>query len=330
VSHVGVCAGCSSDIGLSAARPSIGADGRVALFCGSCAVNGPPRRDEPAAILVAPPEAIEREPRRSRVARVAMPIAGIGVAFAAMLSSAAVTVVERDPVRVTANVPEGIEPERVAVRVIDPGAVGAPMLDDVPAVPRTTTTETLEEVDLDILEEDRPSLRDWVHPVTGTDEKTPARSTRRFGAHRHGASDSGKCGSGHCGLDLAGPRGRPVVAVAWGTVVRVEHSASGRDGKSGRYVRVEHPEGVFTSYMHLDAIEAEIRVGDEVVAGQVLGTLGKTGIHSAEQHLHFGLEIEVAGKLSYIDPTPFLQRAEVVPVPAPDEIRLTPEERSNW
>jgi murein DD-endopeptidase MepM/ murein hydrolase activator NlpD len=142
-------------------------------------------------------------------------------------------------------------------------------------------------------------------------------------------SDPTKCGSGHCGLDLAGPRGRPVVAVAWGTVVRVEHSASGRDGRSGRYVRIEHPEGVFTSYMHLDAIEADIKVGDEVVAGQVLGTLGKTGIHSGEQHLHFGLEIQIDGAVRYIDPTPFLQRAEVVPIPE-EELHLTPEQRSNW
>ncbi|HUQ07348.1 MAG TPA: M23 family metallopeptidase [Kofleriaceae bacterium] len=329
MTHVGACAGCSCDIGLSSARPVIGADGRVVLFCVACIEHGPPQREAPAPLLVAP-AVVAREPRRSRFARLAMPIAGIGIAFAAMLSSAAVTVVEREPERVTANLPEpDLEPERVAVRVIEPATVAAVHLDEAPPS-RTTTTETLEQIDLDGLEDDRPSLRDWVHPVTGTDEKTPARSTRRFGAQRHGVSDPTKCGSGHCGLDLAGPRGRPVVAVAWGTVVRVEHSVNGRDGRSGRYVRLEHPEGVFTEYMHLDAIEAEIKVGDDVVAGQVLGTLGKSGIHSGEQHLHFGLEIQIDGTLRYVDPTPFLQRAEVVPIPAPDELRLTPEDRSNW
>jgi murein DD-endopeptidase MepM/ murein hydrolase activator NlpD len=310
----------------------IGADGRVVLFCMSCIANGPPQREAPGpSVVVVAPAAVEHAPRRSRLARSGMLVAGIGVAFAAMLSSAAVTVVEREPVRVTANLPDpAIEPERVAVRVIEPAAVEEIHIDEEPPPSRTTTTETLEQIELDGLEDDRPSLRDWVHPVTGTDEKVPARGTRRFGAHRRGVSDPTKCGSGHCGLDLAGPRGRPVVSVAWGTVVRVEHSASGRDGRSGRYVRVEHPEGVFTEYMHLDAIEAEIKVGDEVVAGQVLGTLGKTGIHSGEQHLHFGLEIAIEGKLRYIDPTPFLERAEVVAIPPPDEIRLTPEERSNW
>lgn len=318
--------GCGESIALHAARPAIGADGRVALWCVSCVENGPPAREvAPAIAPVA--ELVESPP--SRLRRALMPLVGVAVAFVAMMSSAAVTVIERSPESTVANVTGPVVTEPVAVRVLEPAVVEAQHVDPVAAAPRTTTTETLEQLELDPLEDDRPSLRDWVHPVTGTDEKTPARSTRRFGAHRDGVSDPTKCGSGHCGLDLAGPRGRPVVAVAWGTVVRVEHSARGRDGRSGRYVRLEHPEGVFTSYMHLDAIEADLKVGDEVVAGQVLGTLGKTGIYHGEQHLHFGLEIAIDGVVRYVDPTPFLERAEVVPVPI-EELRLTPEERSNW
>jgi murein DD-endopeptidase MepM/ murein hydrolase activator NlpD len=319
--------GCGSGIALHAARPIIGADGRVALWCASCAVNGPPRREAAAPVAIV--EAVEPpEPRRSRFVRAVMPVVGAAIAFVAMMSTAAVTVIEKGPESTTvANVADDVIREAVAVRVLELGA----QQDEVVVEPeiRTTTTETLDQIELDPLEDDRPSLRDWVHPVTGTDEKVPARSTRRFGAHREGVSDPTKCGSGHCGLDLAGPRGRPVVAVAWGTVVRVEHAARGRDGRSGRYVRIEHPEGVFTSYMHLDAIEADLRVGDEVVAGQVIGTLGKTGIYHGEQHLHFGLEIEIDGALRYVDATPFLERAEVVPVPT-DELHLLPEERSNW
>lgn len=320
--------GCGCGIGLCSARPVIGADGRVALYCVSCIEHGPPVREEPTTIAQTT-DAIEPDSRRVRLSRAVMPLVGVGVAFAAMLSSAAVTVIDQEPIRVTANIGDPIaEPEQVGVRVIEPVIVEAQFIDEV-APPRTATTETLEEVDLDVLEEERPSLRDWVHPVTGSTEKTPARSTRRFGAHRDGVSVPNRCGQGHCGVDLDGPRGRPIVAVAWGTVVRVEHSANGRDGRSGRYVRIEHPEGVFTSYMHLDAIEAEMKVGDEVVAGQVVGTLGKTGIHGSAPHLHFGLEIQMEGSIRFVDPSPFLERAEVVPVPV-DELRLTPEERSNW
>jgi murein DD-endopeptidase MepM/ murein hydrolase activator NlpD len=281
---------------------------------------------EPAPAIVAIADDVAPEPRRSRFARVVMPVVGVAVAFVAMMSTAAVTVIERAPPSTTiANVADDIIREPVAVRVIEPAAAQ----NDEPAPPelRTTTTDTHEEIDVDPLVEDRPSLRDWVHPVTGTEEKVPARSTRRFDAQRSHSTDPSKCG--HCGLDLAGPRGRPVVAVAWGTVVRVEHRERGRDGRSGRYVRIEHPEGIFTSYMHLDAIEADLKVGDEVVAGQVIGTLGKTAIYHGEQHLHFSLEIMIDGKLRHVDPTPFLERAEVVPVPT-DELRLAPEDRANW
>jgi murein DD-endopeptidase MepM/ murein hydrolase activator NlpD len=327
VSHVAACVGCSRDIGLASARPVIGADGKVALWCASCIEHGPPVRVAPEPIALAP-EAVEPD-RRIRWRRAVMPLVGVGVAFSAMLSTAAVTVIEQEPIHVTANIGEPLaEPEQVGVRVIEPTIVETQHLDEAPP-PRTTKTETAEELDLDALEEDRPSLRDWVHPVTGSLEKIPTRGTRRFGAHRDGVSDPNRCGQGHCGVDLDGPRGRPIVAVAWGTVVRVEHSADGRDGRSGRYVRIEHPEGVFTSYMHLDAIEADIKVGDDVVAGQVVGTLGKTGIHGSAPHLHFGLEIQMEGSVRFVDPVPFLARAEVVPVPV-DELRLTPEERSNW
>ena len=45
------------------------------------------------------------------------------------------------------------------------------------------------------------------------------------------ASSARECGAGHCGVDLGGPIGRPVVAVADGTVVRVERHELGLDGK---------------------------------------------------------------------------------------------------
>ena len=93
----------------------------------------------------------------------------------------------------------------------------------------------------------------------------------------------------------------------------------GRDGKTGRYVRIEHPDGVFTSYMHLDSIAAGLELGDEVDAGRVLGTLGKSAILHGEEHLHFALEITIHDTPRFIDPTPFLAAAKVVPIPARSE-----------
>jgi murein DD-endopeptidase MepM/ murein hydrolase activator NlpD len=166
-----------------------------------------------------------------------------------------------------------------------------------------------------------PTLHDWVHPVAAAPEMIPAKSTRWFGAVRHGVERE-ECGAGHCGVDLGGPRGQPIVAVAWGVVVRAERSWMGRDGRSGRYVRIEHPDGVYTAYMHLDDIAEGLDVGDEVQPGQMIGTLGKSGIVNGEHHLHFSLEVPGNGRPQFLDPAPFLRRARVVS--APDRRRPRP------
>jgi murein DD-endopeptidase MepM/ murein hydrolase activator NlpD len=97
-----------------------------------------------------------------------------------------------------------------------------------------------------------------------------------------------------------------VVAVAWGEVVRIERRSERR---SGMYVRIQHPEYVYTSYMHLDSIAGELKVGDEVFAGDVVGTLGRTGINHSAAHLHFSLEVPQSGRLMHIDPMPYLRHA---------------------
>ncbi len=171
------------------------------------------------------------------------------------------------------------------------------------------------------LDEQYPSLLDWIHPVVDTDAALPEQSSGRFGAGRGGV-DRSECGRGHCGIDLGGPIGRPIVAVADGIVVRVEHSELGRDGRSGRYVRIEHADGTLTSYMHLDSIVEGLEVGDRVDGGQQIGTLGASAIHSAQPHCHFALELpNTQGthgdnvNTYYVDPAPFLVRASVARAP---------------
>jgi murein DD-endopeptidase MepM/ murein hydrolase activator NlpD len=172
-----------------------------------------------------------------------------------------------------------------------------------------------------------PVLASWVHPVANTDELVPVRWQRKFGAVR----DGGKGGKGnrkgckrrHCGVDLGGPRGRTIVSAMDGVVKHIERRRNGKDGHSGRYVRIEHAGGVFTAYMHLDSIAPGLSVGDPVTAGQYIGRLGRSGIRHGDAHLHFNLEIPGADgstkwdQTRLIDSTPFLQRARVIPDPAP-------------
>lgn len=171
------------------------------------------------------------------------------------------------------------------------------------------------------LDERFPSLQHWIHPVSASHELLPTLKARLFGVERKGV-ERRECGRGHCGIDLDGPRGRPLVSVADGTVIKIERRANGGDGKSGKFVKIRHDDEVFTSYMHMDDIADGLRVGDRVEAGQYIGTLGATAVYSAPPHLHFSLEIPhklgMTGDHTntyYVDPAPFLARSTIVPVP---------------
>ena len=162
-----------------------------------------------------------------------------------------------------------------------------------------------------------PTLATWTHPVVDTRLMLPDLSSGGFGAERDGIRRRRECGQGHCGNDINGPIGRPIVAVADGTVAHVDRSRLGHDKHSGRYVRIEHDDGTSTSYMHLNTIVAGLEPGDRVLAGQQIGTLGRTAIRSAPPHLHFALTVSTPNSSTerYIDPAPFLVRAKVIHAP---------------
>jgi murein DD-endopeptidase MepM/ murein hydrolase activator NlpD len=150
----------------------------------------------------------------------------------------------------------------------------------------------------------------WVHPLGDGQRVLPSFESRRFGAVRP-QPRPWECELGHCGVDLAAPMGELVVAVADGVVERVERNAAA-GGNAGRYVRVAHLDGtVVTRYIHLDTIRRELHPGLHVVAGEPLGTVGRTGVVENFPHLHFGLSLRAAdGSERYVDPEPFLRSWE--------------------
>jgi murein DD-endopeptidase MepM/ murein hydrolase activator NlpD len=86
----------------------------------------------------------------------------------------------------------------------------------------------------------------------------------------------------HDGLDLAAPVGTPVLAPGAGKVVGVLSAADGND--AGNRVFIDHGGGITTSYAHLAGFN--VKVGDIVVPGQQLGTIGMTG-RTTGPHLHW-------------------------------------------
>jgi murein DD-endopeptidase MepM/ murein hydrolase activator NlpD len=88
----------------------------------------------------------------------------------------------------------------------------------------------------------------------------------------------------HRGVDYGAPTGAPVVAVAGGSVVSATY-----DNANGRMVRLRHPSGYESYYLHLSAFGPGIRRGLRVTQGQTVGLVGSTGLATGP-HLHYGLQ----------------------------------------
>lgn len=105
----------------------------------------------------------------------------------------------------------------------------------------------------------------------------------------------------HSGLDLTATVGTPVLSVGAGKIA----FAGEREGY-GKLVVVNHSSGKQTRYAHLDQIE--VKVGQSVNLGDILGTVGTTGQpDSHEPHLHF--EIRYNSDLGWVaeDPNPYFK-----------------------
>ena len=97
---------------------------------------------------------------------------------------------------------------------------------------------------------------------------------------------NGQPGSPHTGVDFPSPTGTPVHAAQSGRVALAEELFF-----SGNTVVVDHGLGIYTFYGHLS--EIDVKTGDELLAGQVLGKVGATG-RVTGPHLHWGLTVERA------------------------------------
>ncbi len=106
----------------------------------------------------------------------------------------------------------------------------------------------------------------------------------------------------HSGLDLAAPEGTPVKAPASGRIVD-----TGAFFFNGNTVFIEHGQGLVTMYCHLSRID--VKPGQQVQRGDIIGTVGKTG-RVTGAHLHWSVSLNDAR----IDPAYLL--GEPLPVQA--------------
>jgi len=94
---------------------------------------------------------------------------------------------------------------------------------------------------------------------------------------------------GQNGVDIANACGTAVYAAATGRVIISD--GVGYNGGYGKYIKIQHPNGVVTLYAHSSRLL--VNTGDEVGQGQLIMLMGTTG-RSTGCHLHF----EVRGAMN--------------------------------
>jgi murein DD-endopeptidase MepM/ murein hydrolase activator NlpD len=151
----------------------------------------------------------------------------------------------------------------------------------------------------------------------GLDIVAPLDGGTRLGTSGPGA-DRDDGARAHRGLDIDATVGEPVRAVAGGVVQFAGADLPGQQpargllprqlrrwrgrnlGPGGFFVRVLHDNGLRSGYFHLTSFR--VVAGQTVQAGEVIGTVGRTGIKVSGSHLHF--EVHRDGELE--DPVRFL------------------------
>lgn len=120
---------------------------------------------------------------------------------------------------------------------------------------------------------------------------TSGKITSGFGYRR---SPFGSSREFHSGLDIGASRGTQVYATATGVVRMANYN-----GGYGNVIFVDHGYGFSSVYAHLSKIN--VKVGQQVTKGQLIGLVGSTGA-STGPHLHY--EVRVNGVA--VNPTKYL------------------------
>ncbi|MFC3552182.1 M23 family metallopeptidase [Lysobacter cavernae] len=186
---------------------------------------------------------------------------------------------ERGPVRVDVQGPDG-RSQTISIAVtprdwpveniqgVPPKTVNPP-----PAIAERIRREQAQVVAARARDDDRADFAQaFIWPLQG-------RISGRFGNQR---IYNGTPKSPHSGMDIAAPNGTPVKAPAAGVV-----TFAGPDlYLTGGTLLIDHGHGVSSNFLHLSRID--VKVGERIAQGQVVGAVGATG-RATGPHLHWGM-----------------------------------------
>lgn len=193
----------------------------------------------------------------------------------------------------------GFAPEKLAKKVADETAVGGPLVQINalgPSSPRTSDEHQIKRIG-----RQQQALVNYRNVLLSMPVRSPlenvGRISSRFGARRDPFTGVKAM---HLGIDYPKKTGTPVKVTASGKVKR-----AGWAGAYGRLIEIAHDNGLSTRYAHLSKIN--IKVGQTVKAGQVIGRVGSTG-RSSGAHLHY--ETRVNGYA--VNPKKYLRAGKYV------------------
>lgn len=125
-------------------------------------------------------------------------------------------------------------------------------------------------------------------------------------------------GNGHRGVDLGWRTDESqnrvfsnCQGVVYATLDGIPHGSE-KGGGWGNYVLIQHPNGYFSRYAHLQN-GIMVKKGQEVNESTQLGIIGNSG-RSTARHLHFEVQTS-SSSADRINPTPYLSKAIYTPEP---------------
>jgi murein DD-endopeptidase MepM/ murein hydrolase activator NlpD len=119
-------------------------------------------------------------------------------------------------------------------------------------------------------------LATFIWPVQG-------RISGRFGSQRvYVVKGKDIPKSPHPGMDIAVPKGTPIKAPAAGIVTFADADLY----LTGGTVLIDHGHGVSSNFLHMSRVD--VKVGDRIEQGQIIGAVGMTG-RATGPHLHWGM-----------------------------------------
>ncbi len=137
--------------------------------------------------------------------------------------------------------------------------------------------------------------REFISPVKSERISSQFKLTRRHPVKRRRIQP-------HNGVDFSAKSKTPVYPAMDGVVV-----AMGRARAKGKFILIEHSNGMKSTYDHLRKFQKGLHVGDYVEVSEQIGEVGRTG-YATGTHLHFGL-IDSDG--FYVNPILYLKDYQV-------------------